>query len=80
MKTIYARNVELWKRAYRALGEFKEICHEIAGTKRGTQRKKRAQPGRLRCGCEPHGHKCLVAEGGCGRCVGHCICPNWGGK
>lgn len=31
---------------------------------------------RLRCGCEPHGHKCLVAEGGCGRCTGHCICPS----
>jgi hypothetical protein len=71
----YAYKVELWKRAYRAFGEFKEICHEIAGTKRGQRRKKRSQPGRLRCGCEPHGHKCLVAEGGCGRCASHCICP-----
>src|SRR5262249_938850 len=30
---------------------------------------------RLKCGCEPHGHKCLVIEGGCGRCVKHCTCP-----
>lgn len=29
---------------------------------------------RLLCGCEPHGHKCLVSEGGCGRCAEHCIC------
>lgn len=28
----------------------------------------------LSCGCEPHGHKCLISEGGCGRCVEHCTC------
>ncbi len=29
----------------------------------------------LLCGCEPHGHKCLISEGGCGRCFEHCVCP-----
>ena len=29
---------------------------------------------RLLCGCEPHGHKCLISEDGCGRCVEHCVC------
>jgi len=28
----------------------------------------------LLCGCEPHGHKCLISEGGCGRCFEHCVC------
>ena len=28
----------------------------------------------LPCGCEPHSHKCLISEGGCGRCVEHCTC------
>lgn len=34
----------------------------------------------LPCGCEPHGHKCLISEGGCGRCVEHCTCvsPTFG--
>lgn len=72
---------ELWKRAYHVYADFKSICHEINGTRRKRGRKKkimlteRIMPTeRLKCGCEPHGHKCLVIEGGCGRCVEHCIC------
>jgi hypothetical protein len=28
----------------------------------------------LRCGCSVNGHKCLVSQGGCGNCTGHCTC------
>lgn len=71
----FVDKVQLWKDAYYAFVRFKFICREIAGGRMGRRRKL----GRLRCGCEPHGHKCLVVEGGCGRCVGHCICVRWGG-
>jgi hypothetical protein len=71
----FEQKQELWRQAFFAYREFKAICHEINGSKRGRRKKKMGLVTRLRCGCEPHGHKCLVAEGGCGRCVGHCICP-----
>lgn len=60
-----------------------EICvfYDVKTLQEHMERLSRSDvPVLLPCGCEPHGHKCLISEGGCGRCVEHCACvsPTFG--